>query len=422
MCAFAGRGATGRARNSARGPVVNPLQHGAGGVVHHDVAPREYPPRDLEEPVPAHAGAARATPGEWGDVLGRPHVVEDVRADPQGPLEPGPGADLGAAFEYDRTVPYIEHDARFHGGVAQGNRGGIAEHGAPRGERVTVTEQGAKVVREQLLERRHQVVHATEHDSRHFDRRGVGLGPVPRCPRSDSPSHPYDAARESGGAVRKRGGQAARREGRGADHGRPGDGATRGHQGDTRLGEPGEVRESEDRSRLRADERLPPLADQMRAGPQLAQRACSDERRPRGGGVRIEQVEGVGHSRCTSSFKRSARPVGITSVWPLARTTTISSRPTTATCSLSDQITERRTSSATVAFPTTTLPCASGLRMRNTASQEPMSSQPNVPATTASRLVRSNTATSTATGRTATKKPATSPAVSAGQPGLSSRA
>src|SRR2546427_1015879 len=79
MCALAGRGATARARNSARSPVVNPLQHGAGGVVHHDVAPRQYPPRDLEEPVPAHAGAARATPGEWGDVLGRPHVVEDVR-------------------------------------------------------------------------------------------------------------------------------------------------------------------------------------------------------------------------------------------------------------------------------------------------------------------------------------------------------
>src|SRR5438067_1189976 len=243
MCALAGRGATARARNSARSPVVNPLQHGAGGVVHHDVAPRQYPPRDLEEPVPAHAGTARATPGEWGDVLGRPHVVEDVRAgadhgpgaeqradrrlrmvadqaaeqlqpglesrprdlethatvrvlqvrrdragaevrpaadhamadeavvrlvrvpqedaarqlaarvrsradrrrahrsaqhvgvraDPQGPLEPGPGAHLGAAFEYDRTVPYIEDDARFHGGVAQRNRGGIAEHGAPGG-------------------------------------------------------------------------------------------------------------------------------------------------------------------------------------------------------------------------------------------------------------------------------------------------
>src|SRR5213592_2575329 len=82
MCALAGRGATGRARNSARSPVVNPLQHGAGGVVHHDVAPREYPPRDLEEPVPAHAGAARATPGEGGDVLGRPHVVEALRASP----------------------------------------------------------------------------------------------------------------------------------------------------------------------------------------------------------------------------------------------------------------------------------------------------------------------------------------------------
>src|SRR3989454_6644343 len=247
MCALAGRGATARARNSARSPVVNPLQRGAGGVVHHDVAPRQYPPRDLEEPVPAHAGAARATPGEWGNVLGRPHVVEDVRAgadhgpgaeqradrrlrmvadqtaeqlqtgvetrprdlethatvrvlqvrrdgagaevrpaadhamadeavvrlvrvpqedaarqlaarvrsradrrrahrsaqhvgvraDPQGPLEPGPGAHLGAAFEYDRTVPYIEDDARFHGGVAQRNRGGIAEHRAPRGEGVT---------------------------------------------------------------------------------------------------------------------------------------------------------------------------------------------------------------------------------------------------------------------------------------------
>src|SRR5213593_3911480 len=70
MCALAGRGATARARNSARGPVVNPLQHGAGGVVHHDVAPRQYPPSDLEEPVPAHAGAARATPGEWRTYLG----------------------------------------------------------------------------------------------------------------------------------------------------------------------------------------------------------------------------------------------------------------------------------------------------------------------------------------------------------------
>src|SRR2546422_9837767 len=256
MCGFAGRGATGRARNSARGPVINPLQHGPRGVVHDDVAPREHPLGDLEEPVPAHAAGARATPGERGDVLGRPYAVEDARtgadhgpraeqgadrrlgmvadqapeelqtglesrprdlethptvrvlqvrrdrpraevrpaadhamadeavvclvrvsqenavrqltarvrsradrrsahgaaqhvgvgADPQGPLEPGPGADLGAALEHHRTVPYIEDDAGFHGSVAQSDRGGIAEHGAPRGERVTVAEQAAKVI------------------------------------------------------------------------------------------------------------------------------------------------------------------------------------------------------------------------------------------------------------------------------------
>src|SRR5213080_3320159 len=103
MCALAGRGATGRARNSARSPVVNPLQHGAGGVVHHDVAPRQYPPGDLEEPVPAHAGAARATPGEWGDVLGRPHVVEDVRAG----ADHGPGAEQGA----DRRLRMVADQA-----------------------------------------------------------------------------------------------------------------------------------------------------------------------------------------------------------------------------------------------------------------------------------------------------------------------
>src|SRR5205823_12282578 len=84
-------------------PVVNPLQHGAGGVVHHDVAPRQYAPRDLEEPVPAHAGTARATPGEWGDVLGRPHVVEDVRAG----ADHGPGAEQRA----DRRLRMVADQA-----------------------------------------------------------------------------------------------------------------------------------------------------------------------------------------------------------------------------------------------------------------------------------------------------------------------
>src|SRR5207249_12079353 len=80
MWAFPGPGATVRARNSLRGPVVNPLQHAPGGVVDDDVAPREDPPGDLQESLSAHAAAARAPPGERGDVLGRPHAVEDVRA------------------------------------------------------------------------------------------------------------------------------------------------------------------------------------------------------------------------------------------------------------------------------------------------------------------------------------------------------
>src|SRR5437870_4812848 len=422
MCALAGRGATARARNSARSPVVNPLQHGAGGVVHHDVAPRQYPPRDLEEPVPAHAGAARATPGEWGDVLGRPHVVEDVRAR----ADHGPGAEQSAdrrlRMVADQAAEQLQtgletrpRELETHATVRvlQVRRDRAGAEVRPAADHAMADEAVVRLVRVPQEDAARQLAarvrSRADRRRAHRSAQHVGVRADPQGPLEPGPGAHLGAAFEYDRTVpyieddaRFHGGVAQRNRGG--------------------IGEPGEVRESEDRSRLRADERLPPLADQVRAGPQLAQRACSDERRPRGGGVRIEQVEGVGHSRCTSSFKRSARPVGITSVWPLARTTTISSRPTTATCSLSDQITERRTSSATVAFPTTTLPCASGLRMRNRASQEPMSSQPNVPATTASRLLRSNTATSPATGRTAAKKPATSPAVSAGQPGLSSRA
>src|SRR2546430_11120787 len=47
------------------------------------------------------------------------------------------------------------------------------------------------------LFRSHQVVHAAEHDSRHFDGRGVRLGALPRGSRSDSPSHRDAAAREA---------------------------------------------------------------------------------------------------------------------------------------------------------------------------------------------------------------------------------
>src|SRR5690242_3086053 len=115
-----------------------------------------------------------------------------------------------------------------------------------------------------------------------------------------------------------------------------------------------------------AYERFPPLADQMRARPELGDGPRAHEGRPRGGGLGIEQVEGGSgaHSFCTRAFSFSARPVGMTSVWPLARTTTMSVTPVTARCSSSVQITERRTSSPRETFPTTTLPSTSGVRMR----------------------------------------------------------
>src|SRR2546427_12927347 len=103
MCAFPGPGATGRARNSVRGPVVNPLQHGPGGVVDDDIAPREDPLGDLQESLSAHAAAARASPGERGDVLGRAYAVEDVRA----------GADHGSRAEQraDRRLGMVPDQA-----------------------------------------------------------------------------------------------------------------------------------------------------------------------------------------------------------------------------------------------------------------------------------------------------------------------
>src|SRR4029077_9732014 len=63
---------------SAHDPVVNPPQQGPGGRVHNHVAPGEDALGGFEEPVAAHAGAARATPGEGWDVLGRSHVLEHV--------------------------------------------------------------------------------------------------------------------------------------------------------------------------------------------------------------------------------------------------------------------------------------------------------------------------------------------------------
>src|SRR5439155_1370705 len=131
----------------------------------------------------------------------------------------------------------------------------------------------------------------------------------------------------------------------------------------------------------------------------------------------IEEIQRVRHKRCTRAFSLSGRPVGITSVYPFARTITISSMPTTARSSLSAQITEFLTSSPSVTLPTVTLPRASRRRTRSSASQDPMSSHANVPVSTAKRAVRSSTDTSTATGVTAAKKRGAFPLLSTGSPG-----
>src|SRR5438309_1607688 len=176
------------------------------------------------------------------------------------------------------------------------------------------------------------------------------------------------------------------------------------------------------RHRVGVAEHRPSLPHQMRAGPELAERPDPGERHPRRTGIGIEQIERVCHRLCTKAFSLSGRPVGMTSVCPLARTTTMSSMPTTASSSLSAQITEFLTSSPSVTFPTVTLPCASRRRTRSSASHDPISSQAKVPVTTASRGVRSSTATSTATGVTAAKKRGASPFVRAAHPGASSSA
>src|SRR3989442_1152390 len=186
---------------------------------------------------------------------------------PSNTFAPAAGAALGAAVEPPRAVPYIEAEAGFHGGIAQSDRGRIAEHDASRGEGVAVAEQAVQVVGEQPLEGGDQVVGAVKHDARHLDRGGVRLRTVPRGSRSDAPSHRDAAAREAEGAVRERGSEPARREGRGSNHRRPGDGATGDDGWDTGLGEPGQMGQGEDRGRLGADKRLPPLADQMRTRP-----------------------------------------------------------------------------------------------------------------------------------------------------------
>src|SRR6266705_3230678 len=262
-------------------------------------------------------------------------------------LEARAGPDLDAALQHHRPVAHVEHDAGLDGGIVQRDPRGIAQDGAARGNRVALAQQPDQIFAQQRLERPDHVVHPVQHDSGHLVRRGVRLRSVPGGARPDPPSHRHPATRqpERPPPLGERRREPARCKGRRAKERRSGNGVAGRHGGDARLREPCQVGEREDLRDLRAQERLPPLAHEVRSDPQLGQRAHARERRPAGRGIGVEQIERGRHGRCTSARRCSARPVGITRVWPLARTTTMSSSPITARCSLSDQITERRTSS-----------------------------------------------------------------------------
>src|SRR3989442_1296728 len=102
------------------------------------------------------------------------------------------------------------------------------------------------------------------------------------------------------------------------------------------------MRERKNRRCLGADERFPAFAHEVRARAQFTERPHPGERGPRGRGIGIEEIQRVCHSFCTRALSLSGRPVGITSVCPLARTITMSSMPTSAMSSVSAQITERK--------------------------------------------------------------------------------
>src|SRR6267154_1750858 len=125
----------------------------------------------------------------------------------QRPITQWPTKPSCALFAYPRNTQ-LESSPRAL------ERGRIAEHDASGGDGVAVAEQAVQVVGEQPLEGGDQVVGAVKHDARHLDRGGVRLRTVPRSSPSDAPSHRDAAAREAEGAVRERGSEPARREGR----------------------------------------------------------------------------------------------------------------------------------------------------------------------------------------------------------------
>src|SRR5438309_661913 len=397
---------------SPRAPVVHSAEAGPGRLVHRHVAPRQHTLGDAQEAVPRHPLPPGAAPGEGRDVLRRPHGVEEIRPG----ADDGPRAEQGA--DGGRRV-IAEQRAEVQESGLDRRAGGVQPHRA-----VSVLQVGRDGAGPEIHPPAdHRVPHEPvvglvgvpeEHAMRHL---AADLAVRPDRRGADRPAEQL--------RVRPRP-QRALEAGSGADldPAFEDDGPRAGveHRAglDRRFGEAGEVGEGENLGGLRSDERFPALAHEVGAGAQLGERPHPGKGDPPRRGIGIEEVEGEGHRRCTRSLSRSTWPVGMTRVWPLARTTTMALTPVTAKCSPSAQMTQSSTSSPSVTLPITTLPRGSGRRTRRSASHDPMSSHANAPTTTARRGLRSSTATSTATAFAAAKNPAASPAASAGHARLSS--
>ena len=107
---------------------------------------------------------------------------------------------------------------------------------------------------------------AVQDEAFHLHRARIGAWAVPRAPRRHAPADRDAAADEAERLLREGRRQAAGRERRGADDGGSAHRVPSRDRRDAALREAREVGQGEDLGGLRADERLPALADQVRAG------------------------------------------------------------------------------------------------------------------------------------------------------------
>jgi len=188
---------------------------------------------------------------------------------PEWSLQPRPRQHFHAALERDGAGTGVEHHAGLDGRATQQQRRRIAEDDAAPRDRIAVPETGCHVFREEDRKYAHQIEYTVQHDAAHFDGERAGLRPVPRRAGADAPADRHPVAGEPERAVGERRRDAAGHERRGADERRPRHRVPRRHEGHARLDEAREVGEREDFPRLRAEELLPALAYQVRAGLQL---------------------------------------------------------------------------------------------------------------------------------------------------------